>query len=152
MAILVDTCILIPAFNPTASGFTLVRQALRQLDSTGETLVVTPQIVAEFWNVVTRPVEANGRGLTTDQARKMAGIIRRICRLEYETAVTFDRWCELVERHRVQGVAVHDARLAAVILTSGLRGILTHNDRDFIRYASDGVNVYTPHTIVAHSP
>lgn len=43
-------------------------RALTALLEAGETLVVTPQIVAEFWNVATRPRERNGIGLTPELA------------------------------------------------------------------------------------
>ncbi len=151
MAVLVDTCILIPAFNPQASEHAIVRQALRLLVDAGETLIVTPQNIAEFWNVSTRPLESNGRGLAADQVGKMVKIVCRVSRVEYETEASFARWRELVEGHGVQGVAVHDARLVAVMLTCEVRQILTRNDRDFLRYEVEGISILTPQAVVAKS-
>jgi predicted nucleic acid-binding protein len=118
------------------------------LGDAGETLIVTPQIIAEFWNVSTRPLESNGRGLAADQVRKMVNIICRASRVEYEAESSFTRWRELVERHGVQGVAVHDARLVAVMLACDVRQILTRNERDFLRYEADGISVLTPQAVV----
>jgi len=148
MAVLVDTCILIPAFNPQAREYAIVRQALRLLGDSGETLIVTPQNIAEFWNVSTRPLDSNGRGLAADQVGKMVNIICRVSRVEYETERSLTRWRELVERHGVQGVAVHDARLVAVMLARDVRQILTRNERDFLRYESEGISVLTPQAVV----
>ena len=148
MAVLVDTCVLVPAFNPQASEYAIVRQALRLLGDAGETLVVTPQNIAEFWNVGTRPLEHNGRGLPADQVRKMVNIICRVSHLEYETPSSFLKWRELVERHGVMGVGVHDARLVAVMLAGSIRKILTRNESDFRRYEAEGISVLTPHAVV----
>lgn len=74
----------------------------------------------------------------------MVNIILRVCRLVYETADSFVMWRRLVERHHVQGVAVHDARLAAIVLTSKQGGVLTLNPDDFRRYEADGLAVLTP--------
>ncbi|HEY2841324.1 MAG TPA: type II toxin-antitoxin system VapC family toxin [Pirellulales bacterium] len=149
MAVLIDTCVLIPAFNSQTNENVIVRQALRRLIDSGKILTVTPQNIAEFWNVSTRPVTSNGRGLPGDQVRKMVNIICRVSRLEYETASSFLRWREIVERHGVQGVAVHDARLVATMLSAGIREILTRNEGDFRRYEKDGIEILTPHAVVA---
>jgi len=151
MAVLVDTCVLIPAFHPQANEHAIVRQALRLLIDAGETFIVTPQIIAEFWNVSTRPIANNGRGLATEQVRKMVNIICRVSRLEYETPSSFHRWRDIVDRYGVQGVAVHDARLVATMLAGGIPGILTRNEADFHRYKPDGIQVLTPQGIVAET-
>ncbi|MEX2114445.1 MAG: hypothetical protein WD845_14720 [Pirellulales bacterium] len=121
------------------------------LGDAGETLIVTPQNIAEFWNVSTRPLESNGRSLPADQVSKMVNIICRVSRVEYETESSFTRWRELVERHDVQGVAVHDARLAAIMLACDVRQILTRNERDFLRYEVEGISVLTPQAVVDKS-
>lgn len=151
MAVLVDTCVLIPAFNPQAIEREDVRQALRMLVDAGETLVVTPQNIAEFWNVSTRPVENNGRGLTNDQVRKMVNLICRASRLEYESPKSFLRWREIVDRRELKGIAVHDARLVSVMLASGIQSILTRNTNDFRRYEPEGIQVFTPRDVIAGS-
>lgn len=151
MAILIDTCVLIPAFNPQSSEHAVVRQSLRLLSDSGEVFVVTPQNVAEFWNVCTRPVASNGRGLATDQVQKMVNIICRVSRLEYESPNSFLRWRELIEHHAVKGVAVHDARLVAIILAGNISKILTRNEADFRRYEADGLTVLTPLAVIKNA-
>jgi predicted nucleic acid-binding protein len=45
----------------------------------------------------------------------------------------------LVVRHRVSGVQVHDARLAAAMQVHGISHILTLNQPDFVRYTDISV-------------
>ncbi len=68
------------------------------------------QNMAEFWNTSTRPVERNGFGLSVDTTER------------------------IVLQHRVSGVQVHDARLAAAMYAHGISHILTFNGSDFMRY------------------
>jgi predicted nucleic acid-binding protein len=145
MAVLVDTCVLVAAFHPGAAEHLQVRQALRQLRNAGEVLVITPQNCAELWNVSTRPMASNGRGLSAHDVQRMISIASQVSTLLYETPEAFERWRQLVERHDVKGVAVHDARLVAVMLAYGVTRLLTLNVRDFKRYAPEGITIATPH-------
>lgn len=49
--------------------------------------------------------------------------------------------------HAVQGKQVHDARLAALVLSSGITHILTLNGADFARYP--GITALDPLQIAA---
>ena len=46
----------------------------------------------------------------------------------------YTEWRRLVVRHKVSGVQVHDARLAASMYAHGLTHILTFNTADFARF------------------
>jgi predicted nucleic acid-binding protein len=149
MAVLIDTCVLIPLLNPQAELHVVVRTAVRRLRAGGETLIVTPQIFAEFWNVSTRPVQYNGRGLDPATVAKMIGFVGRVCDLCFETNQSFEIWLDLVERLGVKGVAVHDARLVSVMLHHVISRILTCNIGDFSRYKAENVDVLTPADVAA---
>lgn len=144
MALLVDTCVLVAAFHPGSPDHQAVRQALRNLQASNERLIVTPQNCAVLWNVSTRPLKYNGRGLSAGDAQRMVSIVKRVSEIVYETPEAFDRWRELVEKYNVQGVAVHDARLVAVMLASNVSQVLTLNDRDFRRYEPEGIQAVAP--------
>jgi predicted nucleic acid-binding protein len=62
MPVLVDTKILVRAVQRNHPLMRTARQALRSLVQDGEELCVTNQNIAEFWNVCTRPADANGLG------------------------------------------------------------------------------------------
>jgi predicted nucleic acid-binding protein len=55
------------------------------------------------------------------------------------------RWLELCVRERVAGKRAHDARLAALALSHGIRHVLTLNPHDFLR--SPELTVLTPQDI-----
>jgi hypothetical protein len=61
MSCLIDTGVLLRAFDASYSGYQDIRRAIRMLWARQERLVVvTLQNLAEFWNVSTRPVDKNG--------------------------------------------------------------------------------------------
>ena len=62
MRVLVDTNILVRVVQRNHPLVRAARQALRSLVEEGDELCVTWQNIAEFWNVRTRPADANGLG------------------------------------------------------------------------------------------
>jgi predicted nucleic acid-binding protein len=142
MACLIDTGILLRAFDASSAEYRLIRQALRILWTRQERLVVTLQNLAEFWNVSTRPVDKNGYGLSVERAGKRLALIERICDVVTEDDHSYRVWKGLLIDHSVTGVAVHDARLVSVMLCHGLSTVVTFNERDFRRYK--GIAAVTP--------
>jgi predicted nucleic acid-binding protein len=51
-----------------------------------------------------------------------------------DDARVYAAWRELISAHDVRGVQVHDAKLAAAMLTHDVFHILTFNGADFARY------------------
>jgi predicted nucleic acid-binding protein len=124
----------------------VVLSALRTLRSRSETLCFTPQVVAEFWNVSTRPRDARGGlGLSVDETARRARLIEKHFRLLPDTAATYDEWRRLVLAHEVKGVKVHDAKLVASMHVHGVTHLLTTNTADFARYA--GVEAEHPQDV-----
>ncbi len=64
MSVFVDTNVLLRSVQPSHPMHDVAARAVAGLLRDGEVLVVTPQIVAKFWNVVTRPIDKNGLGLS----------------------------------------------------------------------------------------
>ncbi len=52
----------------------------------------------------------------------------------HESDDSFSRWKQLLARHRIQGVSVHDARLVSVMLAQNITHLLTFDTGDFARY------------------
>ncbi len=48
-----------------------------------------------------------------------------------ETSQIFSSWCALVTDNQIKGKRTHDARIVAVMLTSGISHILSLNPNDF---------------------
>lgn len=152
MGTLIDTGVLLRAFDAQSQHCRPIRQALRKLLDAGEQLTVTVQNMAEFWNVATRPLEYNGQGLSAERVKRRIAIIERFCEVIAEDAVSYDHWKRIVESLGVSGVKVHDARLISVMLRAEVKRILTLNDGDFRRYIGEGIEVVTPTSLLGEQP
>jgi len=142
MALLIDTGVLLRAFDASSPEYRTIRQALRAIWLRQESLVIALQNLAEFWNVSTRPMDRNGYGLSLERAAKRLSTIEAICEVLIEDDQTFGIWKGLLATNSITGVAVHDARLASVMLANGITTIVTLNAQDFRRY--HGITVVTP--------
>jgi predicted nucleic acid-binding protein len=139
---LADTNILVRLVKRHDPEFALVRGALRALLVQSARLCDTPQIMAEFWHVATRPPERNGYGLTLLEADRRARRIEHAFTLWPDGEAVYREWRCLVVAHAVSGVQVYDARLVAVMKVHDVTHLLTLNDRDFALYA--GITVVHP--------
>jgi predicted nucleic acid-binding protein len=144
MGTLVDTSILLRAFDANSEHYRAIRRAFRRALEEKIRLVVTVQNLAEFWNVATRPFDKNGQGLSVERVKRRIEIIERFSEIVSEDNVSYQNWKRLVEQYGVQGVKVHDARLVSIMLRSALQQILTLNDADFERYKPEGIIALTP--------
>jgi hypothetical protein len=80
---------------------------MRCLRSSGHTLATCPQNIAEFWNVSTRPTSARGG--------YGQSVSKRNCTILAESPASYHAWRQLLMAYSVQDVAVHDARLVAMM-------------------------------------
>ena len=67
MSYLSDTNILSSLVKRQNPQYTNVRRALTVLRKQGENLCLVPQNLIEFWAISTRPITANGLGLSIDK-------------------------------------------------------------------------------------
>jgi hypothetical protein len=65
MSILFDTNVLLRWTQPAHESHAVAVESVARLLASGELLHFTPQDIAEFWNVVTRPIANNGLGFAT---------------------------------------------------------------------------------------
>ena len=131
---LADTNILLRLLQPRDPDYPVVRRALEELRSRGAWLCFTPQNLAEFWSVCTRPVDRNGFGLSVSETDRRARLIESAFVLLPDNDQIYLWWRRLVVEHGVTGVQVHDARLVAAMITHGISTLITLNDRDLTRY------------------
>ena len=153
MAVFLDSGILLRAIHRSDPFFSEVRGAIRELFRRQTPLFTGLQQLAKFWNVSTRPPgERGGFNLPLVEVARRLSRIRRGVRVIAETPLTPDVWINLVQRHGVKGVQVHDARTVALMLTHSLTHLLTLNGSDFARYGSEGLKVLTPAELAATKP
>lgn len=135
MAILVDTSILGRLANQADLAHTVAKAAVAELHRRGEVLTVTAQNLIEFRNFSTRPVAANGLGLTPVAAMTIARAFEAAFPLLEETPAIYPAWRAVVDGLGVVGKQVHDARLVAICHVHAVTHLLTFNTAHFARMA-----------------
>lgn len=150
MRYLLDTGILARVPHRIDPQHQIIREALRRIAGHQHTFVAATQNIAEFWNLCTRPVAARGGfGLSLEETSHRLRILERLVVVLKEPESAYRKWRSLVLSHRVIGKQVHDARLAALMLSYRLKRILTLNPGDFTRYS--GIEAITPADVLASS-
>lgn len=144
---LVDTNILLRITRRSDPLHNVVDIALARLAEQGATLYYTHQNIAELWNAMTRPVERNGLGLSVTEADLEVRAVEAGMSLLPGNEAVYREWRRVVVQHRVSGVQVHDARLAAAMYVHGVSHILTLNAGDFTRF--DGIIALHPNSVKA---
>jgi predicted nucleic acid-binding protein len=133
---LIDTNILLRLSKRDDPNHMLVKTALGALTERGADICCTPQNIAEFWNVCTRPEYRNGFGLSVGETDRALQAIERTITVLPDNEQVYRVWRVLIVRYQVSGVQVHDARLAAARTVHGISQILTFDRPDFARYAN----------------
>jgi predicted nucleic acid-binding protein len=141
-ACLLDSNILLRISKNDDPQHPVIVGALKALVGQRVRLCYTSQTLGEFWNASTRPLDKNGFGLTVAETDRLARVIERDFEFLPDSREVHDRWRSLLVAHNVQGVQVHDARLAASMYVHSVGQILTINVRDFRRF--DGLRVMHP--------
>lgn len=104
-------------------------------------LFASGQVYREYLVVATRPVEANGLGLTSAKAlaniREFQSCVQR---LDENNDVT-EQLFGLVKVHHLNGKHIHDANIVATMKAHGLVRIRTNNPDDFSSF--EGIEVET---------
>ena len=131
---LIDSNVLIRWLRPEVSEFRFVVRAIRQLEETDDTPCYTSQNLCEFWNVLTRPADRNGYGLTPSEADIRAREVEAKFLLLHDALAVHLEWRKLIVDHGVSGAHVHDARFVAAMHIHGVKRVLTFNTRDFARF------------------
>lgn len=151
MTTLVDTSCLLRLPNPIDPRRKTTQDALDVLDNQGEKLVLARQNCAAFRGAATRPTAVNGLGFTPAEADAELDNLEAVFPPLPERASVYRVWRDLCRRAGVSGKQVHDTRLVAVYIVSGVQTILTWNPRDFVRFLPfvPGLTVFTPDEVLA---
>src|SRR5271169_3292838 len=142
LACLLDSNILLRMSQHADPHYLAIRFALITFRNQGTRLCYTSQTLGEFWNASTRPLDKNGFGLSVAETDRLARVIERDFDFLPDSREVHDRWRFLLVAHNIQGVQVHDTRLAASMYVHGVVQLLTINVRDFLRF--DDLRVLHP--------
>ena len=147
MSWLIDTNITLRGLDRNHPHYRLVRRAIIELRRQGNVLCLTAQNLIEFWAVATRPVDANGLGMSIEWTAAQVGRMKHLFKVLATGPEDYSEWERLVVQHRVSGKKVHDARLVAAMRVRGVTHILTFNVQDFARYGD--IRAVSPQEVVA---
>ncbi len=119
----------------------IILNAIRKIRQQNKTICYTPQVLAEFWNVCTRPTSARGGfGLSVEQTERKVNLIQKHFELLPDTLATFMEWRQLVLDYKVTGVQVHDTKLAASMNVHKVEYLVTLNEKDLKRFPIKVIN------------
>lgn len=141
-AILLDTNVILRSLASDDPEHPQVASAIRNLAVSGARMFVSTQNLYECWAVLTRPVEANGYGLSALETGAKIRHIMTVFPVLSEPPDMVDVWLDLCTRYGVRGKQVHDARLVALMKIQNLPYILTLDKSDFERFANEIVCVH----------
>ena len=136
--ILLDTNILFYAKDGAHPENARVTQQITQWIAGGETLVVNPQVLYEFYVVATRT--SRGLGLSSQQARQEVQNIKDSFHFVNDPYGLFDKWDEFIDHYQTLGKSAHDTRIVAFMDLHNINRIYTDNVNDFNRY-SDRITI-----------
>jgi predicted nucleic acid-binding protein len=130
----VDTNVLLAATVPARPDH-LPALACLERGFAERALCLSGQVLREYVAVATRPIAANGLGLTHAQALENTRQFRQRATFLREDEHVHAALIALLQATGSVGKQVHDANIVATMLAHGVGELLTLNPRDFERYA-----------------
>lgn len=144
--IVLDTNVLLRYANTSDPLYSTADAAIAKLHARAETLCIVAQNLYEFWAAATRPVNANGLGMSIAEAELQKIRLKRLFPLLPDPPNLLDEWETLVFACACHGRVSYDARIVAAMKTHGIAEILTFNAPDFRRFL--GLTILDPHSFI----
>jgi len=135
--VFVDTNILFYANDPLSTFGTQAIFRINELASLNNEMVISSQVIREYAAVTLRNAVYHKLDLPTS----IAAVSRNIARFQRDFEVLYDgpdvlqNWLTLLPA-LTTGKDVFDFNIAATLQTHGIQNILTHNEKDFIKFGS----------------
>jgi predicted nucleic acid-binding protein len=129
-----DTNVLVAAVDVARAMHRQALHVLNHLPQAGVLLCVSGQVLRELLAVSTRPVAANGLGLSVADALDNVRSVSARVRVLEETRGVALRLLTVVSESGSSGKRVHDANIVATMQEHGVRKLITDNLDDFERY------------------
>ena len=142
--ILLDTNVLVYAIDGTAAIHAPCHSLVDRAMSGRLDAVIVPQVLMEFYAVVTSPRRVRSP-LTPNDGASQVDDWRRTIAVRYPTAGCLDAWMTLARQLRRVGQDVHDLFLIAQMQSHGIGDICTANVGDFAGVT--GITAHRPETL-----
>ena len=130
---MVDTNVLVYALDADAPQHAAARALLEAGRDPASTLYVTPQILGEFYAIVTNPRRVLKPRSSAEAGAAIADLLTYVHVLPVPTR-SIDVWLELLRRNPVTGGDVFDVQIVATMQANGVERIYTFNTGDFAAF------------------
>ena len=130
----VDTSVLLSATDESRPSHRDVCRLITESGARGLHLAASGQVLREYLVVATRPVDANGLGMTVEDASANLRQFLRHMHLYDETEAVAQRLRDLGLKCGLRGKRFHDANIVATMATHGIRTLVTENEADFAAF------------------
>jgi predicted nucleic acid-binding protein len=131
---MLDSCVLLAATDENRKDHQGALTVLQAWPARGATLYLSGQVLREYLSAATRPMAANGLGLSLADALDNVRAFRDRATLLTEGRVSTDRLQALLREVACAGKVIHDANVIATMLTHGIGTVVTSNLADFARF------------------
>jgi len=134
--IFLDTNVLVYATRPSSPWHTQARAQIRAALVAGRPCCISNQVIREYYATMTRPDPTTGvlPSVVTDVLTDLTAFQRAFTVLE-DTRRVVTALLTLVQTTLVGGRQIHDANIAATMISNGITELLTHNTAHFARFA-----------------
>lgn len=129
-----DTNVLLTATDVLRPSHLEAQRIFSKAGQQGFHLAVSGQVLREYLAVATRPVEANGLGLTVPDAVANVERFLEFANLFEETEAVALRLRELAKNFDIRGPRIHDANIVATMQVHRIPVLVTQNSKDFIGF------------------
>ncbi len=133
---LLDTNVLVGSLLVDDYRYPAARPLMEQAQNIDADFCIVPQILAEFYAVITNPKLVND----VKTAPEAIAAVRSFLALPGLTLLPtpvdiVNRWTNLLEQHPVTGRRFFDVQIIAAMLGNGVKNIYTFNVKDFAPFA-----------------
>ncbi len=129
--ILLDTNIILRLKQTESAEHQAVQLQLKTFLENGETSVLSPQNIFEFYSVATRPIGVNGLGLSVEDTYQEIQGLKSLFSILPDNKNLMDKWLKLVLDYEIKGKRSHDVRLIAFMQSHQIKKLYTLNHADF---------------------
>lgn len=134
--IAIDTNIWVRMASPSDPQSRVAKAAVDVCFRKGAVLT-SDAVGREFLAVLTRKVEQNGLGRSSEEAIKLWNFLTVNTLIVHGSPAADQVWQRLIQTHGITGFRVHDAYHVAVALTHGATRFLTFDQEDFAPFAAE---------------
>jgi predicted nucleic acid-binding protein len=139
-SIFIDTNVLIYANNRESDLCDSARKRLDELTVSGTSLFISDQVLREYLVIMTRPGFIE-KPVSTKSAIEDTERMKKEFILLFPDLNSLDTLIELLRKYEIKGKRIHDAAIVSLMLTNGIKDILTHNIDDFSSFQE--INVHS---------